>query len=291
MNAAFSPDSASIGHSRGIESREGNTMTMKTLGAAALAIVLGVTSMPAMSQEIDLDAQMELLRKRERGEIVDELPEGGSPGVVSPLPEDVDPQPQVIEPEVRIPDPDPVPPAPEPEVENAAPAPAPGPELSGPSAVQIERQLDAQPRIRLRDTDRVTVREFKRRPDLRRAAPSIDIQAINFAFGSDEIPRSQFRKVENIAIAMERILDRDPDTLVLIEGHTDAVGSAGSNQILSERRAASLKRVLVREFGIPRSALETVGYGEDYLLVPTSQEEWRNRRVTLRAIDSFISTR
>ncbi len=266
-------------------------MTMKTLGAAALAIVLGVTSMPAMSQEIDLDAQMELLRKRERGEIVDELPEGGSPGVVSPLPEDVDPQPQVIEPEVRIPDPDPVPPAPEPEVENAAPAPAPGPELSGPSAVQIERQLDAQPRIRLRDTDRVTVREFKRRPDLRRAAPSIDIQAINFAFGSDEIPRSQFRKVENIAIAMERILDRDPDTLVLIEGHTDAVGSAGSNQILSERRAASLKRVLVREFGIPRSALETVGYGEDYLLVPTSQEEWRNRRVTLRAIDSFISTR
>ena len=166
--------------------------------------------------------------------------------------------------------------------------PGPGPDRAGPSADQIERQLEARPRIRLAPEKRVTIREFQRRPDLRRAAPSIDIQAINFATGSAEIPVSQYRKVENIGIALERLLRRDPDTLVLIEGHTDAVGSSASNQLLSERRAASLKRLLVREFGIPREALETVGYGEEYLLIPTSSENWKNRRVTLRSIDEFV---
>ncbi len=120
-------------------------------------------------------------------------------------------------------------------------------------------------------------------------APSIDIQSINFAFGSAEIPRSQYRKVENIADALDGLLERRPRAKVLIEGHTDAVGSAASNLALSERRAESLKWTLVREFGIPRRALETVGYGEEFLLVPTQNENWRNRRVTLRRFDDFLT--
>jgi outer membrane protein OmpA-like peptidoglycan-associated protein len=157
-----------------------------------------------------------------------------------------------------------------------------------PSASQIERRLDAAPARKLRRDQRVTVREFKNRPELRRMAPSIDIQSINFAFGSAEIPHSQYGKLENIATALERLLRRRPGTKVLIEGHTDAVGSYESNQILSERRAASMKRTLVREFGIPARALETVGYGEEFLLVQTQDENWQNRRVTLRRIDDFL---
>lgn len=157
-----------------------------------------------------------------------------------------------------------------------------------PSAATIERQLEAAPRVKLRRNQRVTIREFKRRPDLRRMARSIDIQSINFAFGSAAISNSQYDKIENIADALLRILRRDPGARVLIEGHTDAVGSFQSNQILSEQRAASLKRTLVREFGVPRYALETVGYGEEFLLVQTQNENWRNRRVTLRRFDDFI---
>ena len=157
-----------------------------------------------------------------------------------------------------------------------------------PSSEIILRRLDATPSRRLRDSERVTVREFKRRPDLRGAAPSINIQSINFAFGSADIPRSEYRKVRQIAQAMEQLLRRRRRAVFLIEGHTDAVGSAASNQVLSERRAESLKWVLVQEFGIPSRSLETVGYGEEYLLVPTQQEEWRNRRVTLRRIDEFV---
>lgn len=157
-----------------------------------------------------------------------------------------------------------------------------------PSEDMIMRRLEAAPTRRMQQSERVTIEQFKRRPDLRRAAPSIDIQAINFASGSAEIPRSEYRKVRQIARGLERVLQRRRGSRFLIEGHTDAVGSNYSNQILSEDRAASLKRLLVREFGIPARALETVGYGEDYLLIDTQRDEWRNRRVTLRRVDEFL---
>lgn len=157
-----------------------------------------------------------------------------------------------------------------------------------PSEEIIMRRLDAAPQRRLRPQERVTIDEFKRRPELRRAAPSIDIQAINFATGSDAILPSEFSKVARLARGLELVLRRRPASSFLIEGHTDAVGTRYSNQLLSERRAASLRRVLVREFRLPARALETVGYGEDFLLVPTQGSEWRNRRVTIRRIDEFL---
>lgn len=159
---------------------------------------------------------------------------------------------------------------------------------NAPSSDQILRRLEAAPQRRVRPEERVTIQEFRRRPDLRRSAPSIDIQAINFAFGSAEIPRSEFRKLGEIARAFEQLSRRRRGARFLIEGHTDAVGSREANQLLSERRAASLKRVLVGEFGISPRMLETVGYGEDFLLVDTPYEEWRNRRVTIRRIDEFV---
>jgi outer membrane protein OmpA-like peptidoglycan-associated protein len=159
---------------------------------------------------------------------------------------------------------------------------------TAPTSDQILRKLDAAPRRRIRPEERVTIQEFRRRPDLRRAAPSIEIQAINFEFGSAEIPRSEYRKVREIARAFEQISRRRRNARFLIEGHTDAVGSRESNQILSERRAASLKRVLVTEFGISPRMLETVGYGEDFLLIDTPEENWQNRRVTIRRVDEFV---
>ena len=147
---------------------------------------------------------------------------------------------------------------------------------SMPSATQIERTLQAPPPGKVPPRQRATVNELKRRPDLRKVAPSIEIQAINFAFGAADIAPSQYPKVERIATAMRRILRRSPREVFLIEGHTDAVGTAAANLQLSEARARSLKRVLVRQFGIPRQALETVGYGESFLLVPTQNENWRN---------------
>lgn len=160
---------------------------------------------------------------------------------------------------------------------------------SSPDAATILRQLQRPPQRRIAPDARVTIDRMKRDSRLRRQAPSIDIQSINFAFGSAEIPANQRWKIEQIAIAMNRMLDRNRRESFLIEGHTDAVGSRPANQALSEARAASVARVLVGYFGVPRRALDTVGYGEDYLLVPTPNAEWRNRRVTLRRVTDFVT--
>jgi len=161
-------------------------------------------------------------------------------------------------------------------------------QASMPGETQILRRLEAGPRERVRSQDRVTIDQFKRRPDLRRRAPSIDIQAINFETNSAEISRSQYSKVEQIASALKRLQRNRRGTRFLLEGHTDAVGAADYNLRLSQARADSLKRVLVTQFGVPSRAIETVGYGEEFLLVSTPYGNWENRRVTIRRIDDFI---
>lgn len=160
---------------------------------------------------------------------------------------------------------------------------------SMPSAETIIRKLEQRPRRRIAPESRVTIEQFKRSPQLRRIAPSIDIQSINFAFGSANIPPSERWKVGQIANAINRIVRRSRHEVFLIEGHTDAVGSRASNQRLSEARAASVASILVYHFGVPPRAIETIGYGEDYLLVPTPYENWRNRRVTLRRATDFVT--
>jgi outer membrane protein OmpA-like peptidoglycan-associated protein len=160
---------------------------------------------------------------------------------------------------------------------------------SMPSAQTIIRKLEARPRRRVAPDARVTIEQFKRSPQLRRHAPSIDIQSINFAFGSAAIPPNERWKVGQIATAINRIIRRNRHEIFLIEGHTNAVGSRVSNQVLSEARAASVASILVHHFGVPPRVIETIGYGEDYLLVPTPYENWRNRRVTLRRATDFVT--
>ena len=157
-----------------------------------------------------------------------------------------------------------------------------------PSAGAILRKLEAAPQMEIAPEDRMSIQQLKRRPQMRRIAPSIDIQGINFEFGSAAIPRSERRKVQNIGIAVNTLIDRNPEEIILIEGHTDAVGSRRNNQALSQARASSLKRDLGRYFGVPGYNIETVGYGEDFLLVPTQEENWRNRRVTIRVVTELI---
>lgn len=241
------------------------------VATTALAVLLPAVA-SAQVREIPREINREQLRLIEQQKQAEERREIPGRKVIREKPQDEAQKPQ--------------PPAKKPEPEAKRPVREAVRDM--PSADRILRQLDVAPSIRVAPQRRVTVQEFKRRPDLRRAAPSIEIQAINFEFGSAEIPYSQYRKVEEIANALKRLTSRRSGMRILIEGHTDAVGSDASNYALSERRAESLKRVLVREFGISSRALETVGYGEEYLLVPTQYENWENRRVTLRRVDEFL---
>ena len=156
------------------------------------------------------------------------------------------------------------------------------------STDQIYKQLAKPPAAEFRGNKPLSVDQLKRRRDIRIAIPSVDINTINFAFDSAAVPASQRWKLRNLAAAMRRFLRRRPFEVFLLEGHTDAVGSRAYNQAISRRRAASVRRTLINYFRIPPHALETAGYGEDYLLIPTRREEWRNRRVTVRRITDII---
>lgn len=67
---------------------------------------------------------------------------------------------------------------------------------------------------------------------------------------------------------------------VVVSGYTDAVGSAASNERLSERRASVVAAAL-RIRGIDRKAIKTGGYGEEFQAKRTADgvAEAKNRRV------------
>jgi outer membrane protein OmpA-like peptidoglycan-associated protein len=73
-----------------------------------------------------------------------------------------------------------------------------------------------------------------------------------------------------------------PDLSLEVDGHTDNVGDADSNQALSERRAEAVRGYLVQQ-GIPTTAIAAFGFGESQPVVSNSIASGRqqNRRVEL----------
>jgi outer membrane protein OmpA-like peptidoglycan-associated protein len=136
---------------------------------------------------------------------------------------------------------------------------------------------------------RYTLDEIRYSPSVRQRMPSIDLDTINFDTGSAEIPPDQAAKLQVIADGMNRAIQRNPRTVFLIEGHTDAVGNDVDNLSLSDRRAEAAATLLTQQFGVPPENLTSQGYGEQYLKIPTDGPERRNRRVTVRNITPLLN--
>ncbi|TCL75059.1 OmpA family protein [Rhizobium sp. BK251] len=133
-----------------------------------------------------------------------------------------------------------------------------------------------------------SLNEVKYSARIRDKVRRIDLDTVTFATGSSEIPMSQARTLRKVADAINEVLERDPSETFLIEGHTDAVGSAQSNLVLSDMRAESVANVLTDVYGIPPENLATQGYGEQYLKVNTAAAEQANRRVTVRRVTALV---
>jgi outer membrane protein OmpA-like peptidoglycan-associated protein len=104
-------------------------------------------------------------------------------------------------------------------------------------------------------------------------------QGILFDFGSDRLRPESTPTLKEIGA----MLAEHPELRLMIEGHTDNVGNAQSNQLLSEKRAAAVKAYLVANHAIAADRLETAGFGATKPAAANDTPEGRqtNRRVEL----------
>lgn len=102
------------------------------------------------------------------------------------------------------------------------------------------------------------------------------MKAVQFETGKTTLLKSSFAILNEIA----EILKRYPDYKMRINGHTDSIGEAQPNQVLSERRAKACYDYMVSK-GIAADRLSFQGFGETKPIATNKYKAGRdqNRRV------------
>jgi outer membrane protein OmpA-like peptidoglycan-associated protein len=136
--------------------------------------------------------------------------------------------------------------------------------------------------------ERYSLRQVRENEGLRALVRRVDLDSITFETGQATVRASQVPQLEDLARAAIALINQDPETLLLVEGHTDAIGSDISNLALSDRRAETVARILANVYGVPPENMIVQGYGESYLKVDTQSAEEANRRVTIRNITPLV---
>ena len=86
--------------------------------------------------------------------------------------------------------------------------------------------------------------------------------AVQFANNSADIGNPDDTQFADFAAFMQRY----PNTTAVIEGHSSADGAADYNLRLSQRRADSVRQLLIDQYGVDADRLDAIGYGETRLL-------------------------
>ena len=104
------------------------------------------------------------------------------------------------------------------------------------------------------------------------------ISGPTFKFGTTQLSADGKNKLKDVA----QELKNNPDADLLIEGHTDSVGSEEVNQKLSEQRAASVATSLKKDYKVPND-ISVIGKGEKEPIASNATKEGRakNRRVEI----------
>ena len=108
--------------------------------------------------------------------------------------------------------------------------------------------------------------------------PAIDME-IYFDYNSARLNAQSLPKLQELGEALTD--DKLDGETFMIAGHTDAVGSNGYNQSLSERRAESVRKYLIDKHNLDISKLIAIGYGEEQLKLPETPDAGENRRVQI----------
>lgn len=97
-----------------------------------------------------------------------------------------------------------------------------------------------------------------------------------FETGNSQLKGNAFANLSKLS----SFLNKYPERTLIIEGHTDSVGSESSNQSLSQRRADSVQQYLLQQ-GVASNRLTAVGQGENSPVASNDSTSGRalNRRV------------
>jgi len=108
---------------------------------------------------------------------------------------------------------------------------------------------------------------------------------VEFDFDKSTIKKGYYKDIDDLA----KVMKDYPDLNVVIEGHTDSVGTAAYNKKLSLRRADAVKKYMVEESGIDANRITAKGFGEKNPIASNDTDEGRqqNRRVEA-AVDYII---
>ncbi|MCX8058460.1 MAG: OmpA family protein [Spirochaetes bacterium] len=112
----------------------------------------------------------------------------------------------------------------------------------------------------------------------------IDLGEILFDYNSDKIKPDQLEKLIIIGNIIKKYF---PSYQVIVEGHTDDIGSDSYNLDLSRRRAYAVYSALIKMGFVNPNLISYIGYGKQFPKVPNTSEENRkkNRRVQIVIVD------
>ncbi len=104
-----------------------------------------------------------------------------------------------------------------------------------------------------------------------------------FGFGSQDLTRTSIQMLDNVA----RLMIGLPGITIEIGGHTDAIGSAKYNQLISLKRARQVQKFLISH-GIRKNRVVVRGFGADSPIASNKTKDGRskNRRVELKILDN-----
>lgn len=102
---------------------------------------------------------------------------------------------------------------------------------------------------------------------------------MTFDFNSATVKPGLYSEMDRVA----NIMQRYPQTLIRVEGHTDSVGSETYNMELSRRRAQAVSNLLDQRY-VNRQRIKIIGFGEAYPIASNNTESGRqmNRRVEIK---------
>ncbi len=108
-----------------------------------------------------------------------------------------------------------------------------------------------------------------------------NFNAAEFELGKSELPEGAKFVLHDLA----KVMEKNPELRLRIEGHTSAEGDAALNQALSQARADAAVDFLVAHEGIDAARLEAVGFGSSQLKNTENPNAPENRRTEFIIIE------